>query len=245
MRLRLFGVFCCLIPFSAQAQESEWTYSANIYAWVPGLDATVDTPLGQLDSRSSGGNVLDDLDMAFMGTFEARRDRWGILIDGLYAKLSTSKDTPFGLAYSEGDISTEMSAISAYALYRSYESPRLTADIGLGLRAFKVDLDVGLKPGRVASGRSFGGDESWVLPLVAGRFTAPIGENWFTVAYFDYGQTSSDETTWQGVATIGYRFNERWAVQGGYRHMELEQEIGGLDADISLSGPILGLNIKF
>lgn len=268
MRLRFFAVFCCLCPLSAYAQDSEWIYSANIYAWVPGRDALIDTPLDQLNRHLGRGSLLDDLDMAFMegrranrnhrmsnpldnldmalmGTFEARRNRWGILIDGLYAKLSTSKDSPFGLTYSEGDISIEMSALSAYALYRSYDGPRLITDIGLGLRAFDIDLDIKFTPGRGASRRSFGGDKSWVLPLVVGRFTVPIGKNWFSVASFDYGQTSGDEATWQGVATIGYHFNEHWAVQAGYRHMELEQDIGGLNADISLSGPILGMNIKF
>ncbi|MTH79696.1 hypothetical protein [Paracoccus aestuariivivens] len=243
--MRSLVVLLALLPLSVHAQEGEWTYSANIYAWIPGLDASVQTPLGELNSRSSGGNVLDNLDMAFMGTFEARRDKWGLLFDGVYAKLSTSKDTPFGLAFSQGEIATELSAVSGYALYRSYDTERLTADIGLGLRAFDVDLDIGLDAGQIGGDRAFGGSKSWVVPLVAGRFTAPISEKWFATAYFDYGQTSGDDTTWQGVATIGYRFNERWAVQGGYRHMELEQEIGGLDSDISLSGPVIGLNFRF
>jgi len=245
MRLRFFGLLCGLLPVAAQAQESDWTYIANIYAWVPGLDASVDTPLGFLNSRSTGSDVLDNLDMAFMGTFEARRDQWGFLVDGVYAKLSTSKDTPFGLAFSQGDISTKLGAVSAYALYRSYDSDRLSADIGFGLRTFHVDMDVDLRANAAPSDRSFGCDKTWTLPLVAGRFTAPLGEKWFTVAYFDYGQTSSDETTWQGVATVGYRFNERWAVQAGYRYMELEQEFGGMDTEMSLSGPVIGLNIRF
>lgn len=70
-----------------QAQEADWSYSANIYGWIPGLDGSVNTPLGELDSKSNGSNVLDNLDMAFMGSFEARRNRWGFLVDGIYAKL--------------------------------------------------------------------------------------------------------------------------------------------------------------
>lgn len=245
VQVRVLGLLCGLLPLSVQAQQSDWTYSVNIYAWIPGLDASIDTPLGELNSRTGGGDILDSLDMAFMGTFEARKNRWGLLIDGVYAKLSTSKDTPFGLAYSEGEVRTELSAISAYALYRSYDSERLKADIGLGLRVFDVNLDIGLDAGQVAKDLSFGASETWVVPLIAGRFITPINEKWFAVAYFDYGQNSDDEITWQGVATIGYRFNDRWALQGGYRYMELEQEIGGLESDLSLSGPVIGLNIRF
>lgn len=243
--MRILALLCTVLPFAVHAQEANWSYSANIYAWVPGLDASVDTPLGELNSRSTGSNVLDNLDMAFMGTFEARRNKWSVLVDGVYAKLSTSKDTPFGLAYSEADIKTELSAISAYALYRSYESDKLTADIGFGFRAFDVSLDIGLKPGTLGAARSFGASESWAVPVVAGRFIAPFGEKWFGTAYFDYGQISGDETTWQGVATVGYSFNERWSLLAGYRHMELEKDIGGLDSDITLSGPVIGVNVRF
>ncbi|MDS9470180.1 hypothetical protein RGQ15_21770 [Paracoccus sp. MBLB3053] len=105
-----------------------------------------------------------------------------------------------------------------------------------------VDLEAAAS---AVSDRSFGGDKSWVVPLVAGRFSAPFGEKWFANAYFDHGLTSSDETSWQAVGTVGYRFSERWAVAGGYRHMELEQEIGGLDSAITLSGPVVGVNIRF
>lgn len=230
---------------AAHAQENDWSYSASIYAWVPGLDATVQTPFGELQNRSSGGSVLDNLDMAFMGSFEARRARWSFLIDAVYADLSTSKDTPFGAAFSQADIETKLSAISGYALYRSYDTEKLQLDAGLGVRAFSVDLDTRFKASGLENDRTFGGDRNWALPLVAVRAHAPITDKWFVTGLVDYGQTSGDVSTWQGVATVGYQFNPVWALRAGYRYMELEQEIGGMDADLALQGPLIGLSAKF
>lgn len=235
---------CCLQPLPALAQDPAWDFSATVYGWVPGLDATVETPFGDVASGAAKGDVIDNLDMAFFTTFEARRDRWGILVDVVYAKLSTDKDTPFGALFSEADIKMEMSAVSAYGLYRSYESDHLLADVGFGVRAFGLDLDTRLKPGSLAE-RNFGGDKTWALPLVAGRFIVPINDQWFATAFFDYGKTDDATSTWQGVATVGYRINDRWTVQAGYRQMDLQQEVAGRDADIKLKGPVIGVNYRF
>ncbi|MGA0614997.1 hypothetical protein [Paracoccus sp. KR1-242] len=237
---------CGMLPIPALAQDGGWDFSASIYAWVPGLGATVDTPFGELESKSTGGNVLDNLDMAFMGAFEARKDQWSVLLDLLYTKLSTSKDAPFGEVFSQANVQAEVTAFSGYGLYRSYESDHLIADIGLGLRAFKIDLGTEFESGDLGGDdHSFGGDRSWVLPLVAGRFIVPFNENWFGTTFFDYGQTRSDVSTWQGLVTVGYHFNERWSMQAGYRYMDVQQKIGGLDADLEFSGPVIGVTAHF
>lgn len=230
---------------AASAQDGGWDYRASLYGWVPSLDADLETPLGPLSSNSSGGDVLDNLDMAFMGTFEARRDRWSFLGDFIYTDLSTSKDTPFGRAFSQGDIKLKMTAISGYALYRTYETEKFQIDAGLGLRNFGADLDIDLESERAGRSRSFGGDKNWTLPLVALRMIAPIDDKWFMTGLIDYGQTSGDVTTWQGLALVGYQFNPTWAVHVGWRHMELEQEIGDTDADLALDGPIIGVSARF
>jgi len=245
MKKSAIVALCGLMPVSAMAQDQQWEFSGSIYAWVPGLGAAVDTPYGELESDSSGGNVLDNLDMAFMGTFEARRERWSVLLDLLYAKLSTSKDTPFGALFSEADVKAEVTALSGYGLYRTYETDHLIADIGFGLRAFSLDLGTELRATGADGDRSFGGDKSWAVPLVAGRFILPFDEKWFATAVFDYGRTSDDVSTWQGLATLGYRFDDRWSLQAGYRYMDIQHKIGGLDADLELSGPVIGVSARF
>lgn len=127
-------------PASAQ----DWTFSASLYGWVPGLSASVDTRFGEVESEASGSGALDELDMAFRETLEARNGRWGLIGDLLYAKLSADADSPLDLRFSDADLETQVTAFSGYALYRTYEDAHVILDAGGGFRAFGVGLDVGL-----------------------------------------------------------------------------------------------------
>ena len=44
---------------------------------------------------------------------------------------------------------------------------------------------------------------------------------------------------------LGYKFNDRWSVQGGWRQLSLKKEIKGVDTSIDLGGPLLGLTARF
>jgi len=228
----------------AVAQSAGWDYQATLYGWVPGLSATVDTQFGQVDSKATGSDVLDNLDFAFMGVFEARHERWSLIADLLYTKLSASQNTPLGLAFSSAEVKTKLGALSGYALYRVYDGPGASIDLGGGFRAFGVDLDLSLNPG-ARPGRSSSSSDSWVDPLIAGRIIIPFDDSWFATAFADFGGTASDDQTWQALATVGYRFNDKWSVQAGYRQMDLEHTLGGNDSTISLSGPFIGGSFRF
>ena len=51
----------------------------------------------------------------------------------------------------------------------------------------------------------------------------------------------SSDDTWQAFASVGYKFNDRWSTQPGYRYMSIEKEIGGADTSIELDVPLLGV----
>ena len=46
-------------------------------------------------------------------------------------------------------------------------------------------------------------------------------------------------------ASVGYQFDPRWSVQGGWRYMAIEKEIDGRDLEVDLNGPLLGVTIRF
>lgn len=63
----------------------------------------------------------------------------------------------------------------------------------------------------------------------------PFNDKWFATAIVDGGQTA-DDTTWQVFGSVGYRFNQRWSTQVGYRYMQIEKDFGDNDVTIDLSG---------
>lgn len=245
MRISAIGAaIAAVIGSSAAAQDADWEFQATLYGWLPGMDVTTDTDFGTVTPSLSTSDVLDNLDFAFMGVFEAQRGPWSLIADFIYADLSASQPSPFGLAFSEAAVTTKLSALSGYAMYRVYDNPDAQIDIGGGFRGFGLDIGLSLTPGR-RDGVSRDESETWINPLVAGRIIIPFNDNWFAAVFADFGGTASDDQTWQALGSIGYRFNDRWSMQVGYRWMDLEHPVGDNDTKISLGGPFIGASYRF
>jgi hypothetical protein len=114
-----------------------------------------------------------------------------------------------------------------------------------GFRVSAIDLDLSLSPG-LFSGRSLVVSETWIDPVIGGRARFAITDNWFATVFGDVGGFSADsDLTWQVFASLGYQFNPRWPVQGGWRSFSAEKEIEGRDVRTDFSGPLLGVTVRF
>jgi len=234
-----------LLAAPAAAQDSGWSFAFSPYLWAPGIDASVGTGLGTVGVDKNSRDVLSDLDLAFMGVFEARNGRWGLIADLFYAELSQSRATPLGLFFSRARIETTAKELSGYAAYRVSENERIGLDLMAGLRVSYVDLDLSLSPGLLV-GRRLSVSETWVDPVIGARARFAITDKWFATAFADVGGSGADsDLTWQAFASLGYQFNPRWSVQGGWRYFSAEKEIEGRDLKIDYSGPLLGFTARF
>ena len=229
----------------ALAQDSGWSFALSPYAWTPGLTSSVETAWGTVEVDKSIGDVLSDLDVAFMGAFEARNGPWSLIADLFYANLSQSRPTPLGVLFSRAEFETEAKLLSGYAGYRVFENDQVALDAMVGLRINSVDLDISLSPG-LLQGQRFGASETWVDPLVGGRVRFAITDRWFATALVDVGGfRGGSDLTWQIFGSLGYQFDERWSVQGGWRYVSIEKEINGRDVELDLNGPLLGFTVRF
>lgn len=233
----------CLIAGPALAQESDWTYRATLYGWLPALTSSVETRFGTIETEASGSDVLSSLDMAFMGSFAAQNGRWGFVGDLLYTNLSNSQQTPFAL-YGDASVDLKMTALSGYALYRVTNDPAVQLDFGAGFRSFKVDVVAGLSAGKLpAASQTL--DGSWTDPLIAARLTIPFSDDWFLQGFADWGGTGSNDQTYQIYTGIGYKFNDAWSAQLGYRYMDISKQINGRNVALGLSGGLMAVSYSF
>lgn len=93
---RLFSVrMAALLAAPAAAQNSGWGLALSPYLWAPGIRSSVGTPWARIAIDKSTGDLLSSRDLGFMGRFEARNGRWGLIADLFRAVLSQSRDTPF------------------------------------------------------------------------------------------------------------------------------------------------------
>jgi len=241
------GTSCAALLLSlaapASAQDGNWTYDLSFNLWFSGTKVTADTPEGEVEAELSFSDALKDIDFAFMGTAEARNGRWGILGDLLYINLTADGPSPKGLAFSEVALGTKMTVLSAVVAYRVHEDASVAVDLGAGLRGYWTDIDTTFV-GNIEPTRTFGKTKNWVDPIVAARMRVAFSEQWFGTVYVDAGGTG-DTQTWQGLASVGYRINESWAVQGGYRYLESEWDTDDGQTSLELSGPIIGITYRF
>lgn len=227
------------------SRAQDWRYEATLYGWIPGLSATTDTPYGSVESDNSPSDTLDALDMAFMGHFAAQNGRLGLVGDLMYADLSASKATPFGALFSEATFETKLTAVSGYALYRLTNDPKIQFDAGLGFRYFNMEFDTTLT-GAAAPTWTRSTSTNWTDPLLAARLMVPINDQWFFNGFADWGGTGDSET-WQLYAGFGYRINEAWSTQAGWRYMNVNKDVGDTNANVNLdmSGPVFAVTYSF
>jgi hypothetical protein len=226
-----------------RAQAGGWTFDVSANLWTNETTITTDTPEGEVDATLSFGDAIKDLKFAFMGTAEARNGPWSVIGDLLYFSLSQSASTPRGTLFSKVDADSRITVGSGYLAYRVYEDPRIAVDLGGGFRAFRADVETTFK-GAALPTETFENDQTFVDPIVAARVRMAFDDAWFGTVMVDGGGLD-DSSTVQALATVGYRYRENWAFQGGYRYMKAEWDTDFGDSSLEFSGPILGVTYRF
>ena len=224
------------------AADAGWTFRSAPYLWAQGLDGTMGVLGLEGNVDLSFGDILSDLDFAFMGMFEARHGRLGIMADLNYAETSSilgARD----ILFTGGDFKMKQFLGNVTLSWRVVETPTTTVDLYGGARINWVDIGIGMNT--VAGGRiSRSGDETWVDAIAGIRFQTSLGGPWFLRGVGDIGGGSSD-LTWQAMGLIGYNINDSTSIGLGYRALSTDYENGGFTYDITASGPMLGLEKRF
>ena len=221
------------------AQDSDWNFAASIYLF----GAETDIGVGGLEGTLSFSDALSNMDMAFMGSFEANNGRWGFLADYMLTDLSFGNDTP-GPAFSGLNTAMKTQIFNGYVAYRVYQAPTVNLDIAAGFRWFSTKTDMTLLPG-LSSGRTTSVNENWVDPVIGVRTHFQMTEKWSGTIFADYGGFSSDSETWQVLLTANYNINENWVARIGYRQISVDHDIDGSPFSFDQSGPIFGATYRF
>jgi hypothetical protein len=254
------------LPLTAQAQGApdSWRWSTTIYAWVPAIGGSTSFPAtGTGPSIDvSSGDVLDALNMAFMGSLEARKGKWGVWTDLVYADFGADKsatrdftvggqEIPVGVEANLGlDVTSWIWSLAG--LYNLAEKPEGIADLVFGTRLLDMDQTLrwsisGTVPGlptAVQSGTANVGLSNWdAFVGVKGRINLGSDRKWFMPYYLDVG-TGESKFTWQAVAGIGYQFG--WgSVIAAWRYLDYDFKSGQAVQSLNLNGGALGVQFSF
>ena len=242
------------LPATASAQSAdEWQFQGTIYLYLPtvGGKTTVPEPGGDFSI-----DILDSLNMTFMGSLEARKGRWGAFTDLIYLDLGNTKTQsreitigtqplPAGATANVGlDLNGKMWTLAG--TYRLVTDPASPLDLMVGARLFdlkhgmnwQISGNVGSIPLPGRAGSSEGSPTNWdAIAGVKGRFALGADSTWFIPYYADVGTGDSD-LTWQLMGGAGYTFG--WGeVLGAWRHIDYGLKSGSTIKGLTFDGPAI------
>lgn len=231
------------MPVAAGDGSGAWEFNAQIYLWGAGVSG--ETVAGD-DIEMGFSKILENLDMALMGSLAAQKDDWILLADAIYMNLSNdTKSTANILNHpvkTELDVDLKAFITTLAGGHSVFRNDATNIDLLVGARYLKLKTTLKAQVGPIQ--RKVSGSGSIWDGIIGVRGQTDLSEKWYLNYYADVG-TGGSKRTWQALASVGYRFSKVDAVFG-YRYLDWSFD-GKSDVfdDLSISGPFAGVRWSF
>jgi hypothetical protein len=227
----------------ATASPDDWQISVTPYVFLPRLKGTIGIVGETAEVNASFSDIFRNLDFAAMGTFEARKRNWVVLVDGMYMSLSGTKVTPSPF-FSDIDVEVKQTIITPQVGYRAVNTERGSIDLLAGARIWHVKSHLTFQP-LIRPLVDVEGSRNWADPIVGARGTATLSPRTFVLGEFDAGGFGiGSDFTGQVFGGVGFQLKPRVALIGGYRYLRVDYVNEGFIYRTSLSGITLGARFK-
>lgn len=230
-----------LFPAVPSASAQEWSGQLTSYVWGSGLGGklTPFTGAPSLSFNKSFSDVIEDLDGAFFMSGYARNDRMVLLGDLSWSASSREGQLAPGVP-AEGKLTQR--SLTLAAGYRALDRQDMALDLLAGARAWRIKAEASVAGGAMSASPT----EDFVDPILAARARFEIAPRWSAIIYLDLGGFGvGSEHTSQVFTAVNYQMTDNLFLSGGYRRMDLDYRSGGIRADVTMQGPLLGLTWRF
>ncbi|WP_374628163.1 hypothetical protein [Pannonibacter indicus] len=252
-------------PAHEVTDSHQWVVQVTPYLWAAGLDGRI-SPFRRgpaVDADKPFRDVLDDLNFGGFANLWIRRDRFVFSGDVMYVNTTDARASGplpafqipgFGIsippeAAVSGSVNTEQLMAALQGGYRVVDTPRFTLDALAGVRFWHISNELKVTAEHAAIGRrtaSHGESFGWADPLVGLRAFVPMTEQLSIQAQADVGGFGAGaDLTWSVLATANYTLNDRLSLSAGYKALKVDYDHGGHVYDVLLSGPVLGMTLRF
>jgi hypothetical protein len=240
------------LAYAQTTDSAQWTYRVAPYLWATAIDGTVahDRLPIDLSAEMDFGDVWENLELGGMGAFEASKGKYGIVADGLFARLSSTVYAPVAGASLPVDLETRTrTGLIAFRYgWRESETGHLDLIAGARFWSARTRLSYSIPvPPPPPIPQQFDGEqeESWVDLQVGVKGRHAFNNGAFVGGWVLAGAGESDLST-DVMLLAGYAISERTAVVAGYRWLSTDFETSsGFRYDTTMQGPGLGLEFTF
>jgi hypothetical protein len=256
---------------AGSSSDDEWQFSLMPYFWMSsvGLEAASGSEVDL-----SFGDLVTNLDVAFMGNGEVRKSKWSITADFIYMDVSASGGGTISLPTTEplspvvgvnADVDLQAWDLGFTGGYNLWQSERGMLDLIAGARYLALDVTLTAEaesspPSELESdGRVPNGSDP--TPPDPVRTTEVIKGStvWDGVVgvkgdirlvdrwyapYYVDVGAGGSDFTWQIAVGVAYRFN--WGeLSALYRREAWDFQSGSPLEDLTMSGAMLGAKFRF
>lgn len=232
------------LPTSAQAQSDEWEYTVAPYVLFGSLtgDAAV-FPSLSVPVNLGFGDLVKNLEAGALIHAEVWKGKWGFMGDLVWLRLGADVALPLSRVV---DIQVDEVIAEAFLGHRIIR-PGRRIDLFAGIRYWDLDLDLELED----TPRALDLGDSWVDPVLGGRITQDLAEDWFLMARADFGGFGvGSEASWNVQGGFGYDLAEWFSLVAQYKALgvDFSNDETGLDFlsyDTVTHGPVIGFVFRF
>ena len=245
-----FALITCAAHAEETGNSDNWQFDAMLYLW--GADFS-----GQFgpnaDFLITFDDLVDNLEMGFMGSFQARKGKWSLFTDVLYLDVASDKTSVSdGIIPVTTTTSLDMSGwvIHLAGGYNLWIKEGSRLDLIAGARY--MDLGSGIAQNIEILDNT--GSTSFAIPLstaldaiVGVKGQLALSKRWSLPYYLDIGTGDSD-FTWQAMSGISFQAANWVDLALVYRHLEWDLGDDGSDGyikNVNFSGPAFGAVFHF
>jgi len=198
-------------------------------------------------------DLVDNLQMGFMGSFQARKGKWSLFTDALYLDVASDKThVSDGIIPVTTTTSLDMSGwvIHLAGGYNLLIKEGSRLDLIAGARYMDLGSDIALNIEVLDNN----GTSTFVIPLstaldaiVGVKGQLALSKRWSLPYYLDIGTGDSD-FTWQAMTGISFEAANWVDLSLVYRHLEWDLGDDGSDGfikNVNFSGPAFGAVFHF
>ena len=215
----LIIIIFSLISLNNVKAQSDWKYSASLYAWFAGIDGTVGVASAEKQVDATPSDLLKNLDFTMGGHFEARNPKVSLITDIFYIGLGRESEVEKTIGRNTitktGSLDLDVWVVEGAICYRVSKEFELL----LATRFYDINANIQIENTATSNGKN------WFDGFVGARYMRDFADDWYSSIRADIGLGGST-FAWFGNAELGYRFSELFSLSVNYRILSLDYEVG-------------------
>jgi hypothetical protein len=232
-----------LVSAEVLEKSENWKSFLSLYGWLPAITGDVKVKGLESDLDISYSDVLSNLDIFVMGHYEGFKGHWGIMVDGMYARVEAEKEHPQGAVPGRRQLKFTQSLVELAIPYRMSWNP-VVADVFIGGRYNYINMEISVPSIPVKKDDTL----AFVDPIVGGRVFIPLSKSWYLGLRGDiggFGLGNASDLALNGNAFFNWQASPVFSVQLGYRALYMKYNEGENEWNGTQHGPWLGLGFSF